>query len=128
MTPKYVLDASVLLASILGEPGRERVLELEETAFVSAVNMAETRSKLSDKGLSADDIELSLDALDKIVVDFGDGDAIGVATLRKSTRTAGLSLGDRACLALARRLGATALTADRNWSSVDMPIKIEVIR
>jgi ribonuclease VapC len=128
MTPKYVLDASVLLASILGEPGRERVLELEETAFVSAVNMAETRSKLSDKGLSADDIELSLDALDKIVVDFGDGDAIGVATLRKSTRTAGLSLGDRACLALAQRLGATALTADRNWSSVDIPIKVEVIR
>jgi ribonuclease VapC len=128
MTSKYVLDASVLLASILGEPGRERVLELEETAYVSAVNMAETRSKLSDKGLSADDIELSLDALDKVVVDFGDGDAIGVATLRKSTRTAGLSLGDRACLALAQRLGATALTADRNWSSVDIPIKVEVIR
>jgi ribonuclease VapC len=128
MTSKYVLDASVLLASILGEPGRERVLELEETAYVSAVNMAETRSKLSDKGLSADDIELSLDTLDKVVVDFGDGDAIAVATLRKSTRTAGLSLGDRACLALAQRLGATALTADRSWSSVDMPIKVEVIR
>ena len=124
----FVLDASVLLAAVLGEPGHERVFELETPAYVSAVNMAETRSRLSDKGLNADEIEQSLDVFNKIVMDFNDSDAVAVASLRKSTRSAGLSLGDRACLALAQRLGATALTADRTWGTIGIPIQVEVIR
>jgi PIN domain nuclease of toxin-antitoxin system len=63
-------------------------------------------------------------------VPFDEGLAYDAGMLIKKTNSAGLSFGDRACLALARRLGAKVLTADRAWSRVAAATgtQIEVIR
>ena len=127
MTP-VVLDASVLLAAVMQEPGHERVVGLKRPRYVSAVNMAEVRSRLSDYGMELATVEGLLSLVDKIVVDFTDSHAIASAELRPKTRNAGLSLGDRACLALAAALNGTAVTADRVWAKADLPISVEYIR
>jgi PIN domain nuclease of toxin-antitoxin system len=124
----FVLDASVLLAVVRGEKGHERVLRLRQAGYVSTVNMAEARSRLADYGMQAAAIEQSLSHLKLVVVDFSDAHAKAVAALRSATRAAGLSLGDRACLALAAALGATAMTADRTWSAVALPVPVDFIR
>jgi ribonuclease VapC len=62
------------------------------------------------------------------VVDFDAELAEMSADLRPATRPNGLSLGDRACLALAQKRGAVALTADRTWASVDVPVEVRVVR
>lgn len=125
---RTVLDASVVLAVVQGEPGHERILQLAEPGCISTVNLAEARSKLADKGLDAETIELTLGMVRKSVFDFTDDDSKAVAVLRAGTRAEGLSLGDRACLALAQRLGAVALTADKSWSRLSLPVEIQLIR
>ncbi len=123
-----VLDASAVLAAILEEPGHEVILELRDRALLSAVNLAETRSRLSDHGFDSGSIDASIGLFNLEVVDFDTELAVISADLRPTTRPAGLSLGDRACLALAQQRGAVAVTADRAWANVDLPIEIRVIR
>jgi ribonuclease VapC len=132
--PSWVLDASALLALLQGEPGANEVeAALLEGTWISAVNWAETLSKLSDHGQDPEQIARSL--VDKGVL----GSAIHIhpmdeplarraAQLRRSTRTLGLSLGDRACLALAYHLRLDILTADKAWARLDSPVQIHLIR
>lgn len=127
MTP-VILDASVLLAAVFGEKGFERVLHLRQPGYVSSVNMAEARSRLADHGMQLEEIEQSLSLINKTVVDFTDGHAKLVAALRGETRKAGLSLGDRACLALATAMGGIAMTADRAWAALNLPVQLDFIR
>lgn len=127
-----VLDASAILAFLFDEPGAEYVLaSLEDRPLMSAVNLAEVLTKLSDQGVVPEEAGRRLQAsgvLGAIVmVPFDDEQAQTVATLRHSTRPLGLSLADRACLALALRRGATALTADKAWLQVP-GVAVEVIR
>jgi PIN domain nuclease of toxin-antitoxin system len=125
---EVVLDASVLLAAIMEEPGYEAVLELSDPALLSAVNLAETRSRLVDHGFDRQAIDTSIGLFNMKIVDF-DAELAGIsADLRPATRVAGLSLGDRACLALAQRQGVVALTADRAWARIDVPVEIRVVR
>jgi PIN domain nuclease of toxin-antitoxin system len=128
VTGRAVLDASAALAAILGEPGAGHVLDLNADLYISAVNAAEVRTRLIDRGALPEEIDCSLDVLGAETIDFTGGDAVAVAGLRPATRSAGLSLGDRACLALAGRLGATAMTADRAWTTLQLPVEVEVIR
>ena len=123
-----VVDASVVLAAILGEPGHEALLDLHEPALFSAVNLAEARARLADRGFDRQSIDASLGLVNMEVVDFDAEQAVISADLRPATRAAGLSLGDRACLALAQQRGAVALTADRAWAGVDTPVDIQVVR
>jgi ribonuclease VapC len=123
-----VLDASVVLAAILEEPGYEAVVGLRDAALLSAVNLAEARSRLIDHGYDRASIDASIGLLNMRVVDFDAELAEMSADLRPATRPNGLSLGDRACLALAQKLGAVALTADRAWASVDVPVEVRVVR
>ena len=123
-----ILDASALLAVLFDEPGRERVEAVRGQALMSAVNMAEVYTKLSDRGTDDEEIRTTLESVSVKVVDFDDSQAIATGDLRKMTRKFGLSLGDRACLALAIRENATVLTADRKWSGLDLGIEIKVIR
>ncbi len=123
-----VVDASVVLAAILQEPGHEALLDLHEPALLSAVNLAETRARLVDSGFDRQSIDASLGLVNVQIVDFDAEQAAISADLRLATKPAGLSLGDRACLALAQKRDAVALTADRAWASVKTPVTVRLVR
>jgi PIN domain nuclease of toxin-antitoxin system len=123
-----VLDASALLTVLQGEPGAKRVIEVLPDAIISAVNLAEVASKLQERGMPDDRVKANIEALELTVAPFDGRLAIEAGLLRASTRSAGLSLGDRACLALARSLGATAVTTDRAWEALDIGVRIEFVR
>ncbi|KAB2876029.1 MAG: type II toxin-antitoxin system VapC family toxin [Bauldia sp.] len=125
---EIVLDASVVLAAILEEPGHEVMLELRDAALMSAVNLAEARTRLIDHGYDRQSIDTSIGLLNIKVIDFDTELAVMSAELRPATRAAGLSLGDRACLALALKLGAVALTADRAWAGIETAVEVRVVR
>ena len=124
---KWVLDSSAVLAVILGETGHEIVEPRVREASISAVNVAEVLSKLAEQDqLTDEDIE-DFARIGIAVVDFDTRQAGKAAELRPITKNLGLSLGDRACLALALLSGATAVTADRNWNQISV-CPIELIR
>jgi ribonuclease VapC len=123
-----VLDTSALLAALWGEPGSDRVDRVVGTARVSAVNLSELVAKLVDRGASEADIDSVLDDLGVTVVPMDERQARIAGLMRRTTRSAGLSLGDRACLALALMDGLPVLTTDRVWASLDIGVKVEVIR
>src|SRR5437588_832956 len=101
----YVLDASALLVLLKGETGSERVVEaITDGASISAVNFSEVVGKLRDGGMPEEAIHESLDPLELDVVQFDMKLAYRAALLGSLTKNAGLSLGDRACLALAQHL------------------------
>jgi len=125
-----VLDASALLALVRGEPGADRVGAELASAAMSTVNVAEVVGHYARRGASAADIAAMLDPLPFERVDF-DGDlALACGLMLPLTSPVGLSLGDRACLALAKRLGWTAMTADRAWARVasDVGVALELLR
>lgn len=128
---ELVTDASAALILINNEPGFEHViaaLEAVENAYMSAVNFAEVGTKLADDGLDEDQIGEMLDGLPVAAVPFGASEALAAALLRPLTREAGLSLGDRACIALAIALNQPVLTADRAWADLDLPIEVILAR
>ncbi|MBI2872580.1 MAG: type II toxin-antitoxin system VapC family toxin [Chloroflexi bacterium] len=111
--PEAVLDASALLALLNAEPGAEVVAAALPQAAISAVNLSEVVAKLADAGMPEAAVREALQGLALDVVPFDTDQAYEAGLLRSSTRGVGLSLGDRACLGLARRLNVPALTADR---------------
>jgi PIN domain nuclease of toxin-antitoxin system len=126
--PEAVLDASALIALLWEEPGAEAVEALFGRSVVSAVNWSEVLQRYDALGLGVQGRRDSLEALGIVIEDFTGDDAEATAGLWASTRTAGLSLADRACLALARRLGLPAHTADREWQKVDVGVEVVLIR
>ena len=128
----YVLDASAVLAWILKEPGAERVHQLLAggSCLISAVNASEVVAKLADKSRREVALRQVIDHLGATCLPFDTAQATEAGVLRTATRTLGLSLGDRACLALARLHQATAITTDRLWLELADPlgIRIECIR
>jgi ribonuclease VapC len=123
-----VLDASAVLAVYLDELGAEAVLEIVEGSLVSAVNYSEILSKALDRGDAFDFAIQKLSAMGFIVVAHDLQLARRAAELRPLTKSRGLSIGDRACLALAERERLPALTTDRAWMGLDLPVEIRVIR
>lgn len=114
--PATVLDASALLAFLQGELGAAEVQPLIEHARISAVNWSEVVQKSLVHGVAVDRVERRLLALGLAIEPFTAVDATLAAELWSITHAAGLSLADRACLALARRLGVPAMTTDRAWA------------
>lgn len=123
-----VLDASAVLAAMLQEPGADRVHALVDKSVICAVNTTEVISKLIDKGYDEATVRQQYENLSLEVVSFDHHLALVAGHLRASTRHKDLSLGDRACLALAILTERTAVTADRNWADLDVGCKIEIIR
>jgi ribonuclease VapC len=125
---RCVLDSSALLAFIHREPGAEAVDEVIGDALISSVNFAEVITKLVTRGSSFESARIALGVAEPDVIDFTRSLAEQAGGLVVRTRSKGLSLGDRACLALAQREGVPAFTADRAWASLDIGIEIRLIR
>jgi len=125
---RWVLDSSAVLAYLNREPGREAVASMLDGALLSTVNAAEIGTKLADDGFTRSEVEHLVGVLEVSLVEFDGPLAYRTAELRTATRHAGLSLGDRACLATAERLGATAVTMDRSWQDLKIGVEIQVIR
>lgn len=123
-----VLDPSALLALLQGEPGAERWEGVVEDAVISAVNLSEVVAKLADAGMLEEDIRAALDPLGLEVVQFDAAQAYRAGLLRPATRPLGLSLGDRACLALAISRGLPVLTADQAWKTLQLGVEVRVMR
>ncbi|WP_029733548.1 type II toxin-antitoxin system VapC family toxin [Deferrisoma camini] len=124
----WVLDASTVLALLQEEPGANRVLDVLPRAAISTVNLSEVVGKLLDVGMPEVEISHVVGALGLETVPFGDETAWRAADLKLKTRGLGLSLGDRACLATGLVLGRPVLTADRAWTKLELPIRIECVR
>lgn len=124
----FVLDASAVLALIHREPGEARVGELLGRSAISTVNLAEVHGKLIQRGAPDEVAWAAIQRLDLEIVTFDTAQAHAVGSMLPPTRHLGLSLGDRACLALAQQRGVPAVTTDRNWAKLELGIAIEVIR
>ncbi len=124
------LDASALLALLLGEPGAETVQAALDGALLCAVNLAEIVSHYAKLGASRDDIETMLRPLPIRVVPVDAALSYEAGMLRPLTLQGGLSLGDRYCLALAKREGIPALTAERRWPDIaaGADVTVQLIR
>lgn len=123
-----VLDASAMLALLHSEPGAEAVEEVLDRAAISTVNWSEVCQHWLAHDVDVVDLRADIEALGVQIVPFSADDAEHAAALWSSTRRLGLSLGDRACLGLARRLELPAITADRAWLGADVGIEIRPIR
>jgi PIN domain nuclease of toxin-antitoxin system len=124
-----VLDASAILAVVNDEPGAQRVTAaLAERALLSAVNYAEIMTKLIERGLGRTEASALVRSLGVALIDFDAELAERAAELRVQTKRFGLSLADRACLALAERETLPAVTADRSWRDAGLDVEIRTIR
>lgn len=124
-----VYDASALLAVVFDEPGADAVMAhlAFEGGAVSAVNWAETGSKMVERGLRPQSLGRELASFALEVVPFDAAQALTCAALRGQTKALGLSLADRSCLGLAQLRRAKAITADRVWARLE-GFDVEVIR
>jgi PIN domain nuclease of toxin-antitoxin system len=117
-----------VLALILEEPGADTVELLAERAALSTVNWAEVWQVALDADVRVGELRSRVEEYGVSIVPFDPEDAERAAELHAPTRRAGLSLADRACLALAARLGVPAVTADRAWIDLDVGVEIVSIR
>ncbi len=124
-----VLDASALLAMLHSEEGSALVANLLlDDAAMSMVNLAEVASKEADLGADVDEIIELVQLTGVQLHDFDLESAAFAARLRGRTKARGLSLGDRACLALGMKLKCPVVTADRVWSELDLGVEVIQIR
>jgi ribonuclease VapC len=122
----YVLDASALLALMLDERGAARIEACLPDAVIGAVNLSEVIAKLQERAVPDAVIDQSIVELALTILPFDAAQADRAGKLRAATRRHGLSLGDRACLALAAERGAVALTTDGAWADVQADVMIEI--
>ena len=130
MTKKVVLDASAVLAYLQDENGSEKVdvVLSEGRAMMFAVNYAEVVGKLLEAGLPESSVKVVMENLELQTEALDDKQAWKTGMLRMSTREFGLSLGDRACLALAHIKKLPIITADKQWDNLKTDIKIIQLR
>lgn len=124
----YVLDASAVLAVLLGEAGAGRVLTVAPQSVAPTVCVAEVAAKLHDKNLDGRSLLNWFADLGVGLVELDAVTAVASGDLRPRTSHKGMSLGDRICLAHAANAGAVAVTADRAWAGLDVGVEIELIR
>jgi ribonuclease VapC len=123
-----VLDSSAVLAVIWNEPGSDVVLNHVDAAVISAVNYAEVLTKIADRGVDGKRAMALLASLAIETIVFDKFQAETVSQLRSQTRHLGLSLGDRACIALAMTKAWPVLTADKVWAELSLGVKVQLVR
>lgn len=126
MTGRHVLDASAVLALLHDEPGGDEVEALLDGSALSSVNLSEVIQKAEQHGVDTEGLELDLEALGVELVPF---DALAARRAAEMwVPGSGLSLGDRACLALAAIIEGVAVTAERGWAHQPYGVRVELIR
>ncbi|MBA3474833.1 MAG: type II toxin-antitoxin system VapC family toxin [Rubrobacter sp.] len=125
---EIVFDTSALLALLNREPGHEEVARTIPQAVVSTVNLSEVVAKLVESSMPGEAIREALDGLVLKVHAFERDLAYESGLLRTATRSRGLSLGDRACLALGHRLNLPVLTTDRVWEGLEVGVEVRLAR
>lgn len=115
---KVILDASALLALIKNETGADQVEKLLGSIVMSCVNVSEVATILFNNEMSIQDFKDSILPLISTIVPFNEEQALMTASLQKKTRSKGLSLGDRACIALGIHLQVPIYTADKIWADL----------
>jgi len=123
----YVIDASALLAVLQKETGYLAVAPILMGASMSTVNLSEVLQKVEQKKLKIPNLVSNLQSLGIEMVPFTSEQAELAAALWTVTSSFGLSLGDRACLALAQSRQAIAITADKSWENISS-IQVQVMR
>ncbi|MGE0367166.1 MAG: PIN domain-containing protein [Phycisphaerales bacterium] len=123
-----VLDASAILAFLRREPGAEVVRPFLRGGRLSSVNYAEVLARAADIGIPVETTESIMNDLGVRRVHFDDAQARVTASLRPLTKTLGLSLADRACLALATLTGLPVLTSDAIWKNANVNVEVRLIR
>ena len=123
-----VFDSSALLAIAFEEQGAEVAGRHLSDGIISAVNASEVVARLVDLGASGEEARASLLAFGLEIRPFDTALAVAAGLLRAATREKGLSLGDRACMALAMREQVGVVTADRAWATLDLDVEVELIR
>ena len=125
---EYVLDSAAVLALLSLEPGYQSVAELLNKSVISSVKLAEVFNKLAQKA-SAEDVRELLRPLELKVEDWSEDMAYLSAEFTQFNKSHGLSLGDRACLTLAKQLRATAVTSDKSWRRApSLGVRIMIFR
>ena len=126
---RVVLDASAILAIIGGESGHEKLTpDLLSNAVSSTVNLAEVQAKLVSRGWNPDDAWEDGTSPVREAVPFSEEHAKIAGSLVMNTQQLGLSLGDRACLALGIALAAPVYTAEKAWKKLKLRVRVHVIR
>lgn len=128
MTNKIIFDSSAILALLNQEAGKEIVSENLDRAVVSTVNIVEVATVLIRKGLNSKEIFNLLKETFLHIEDFDLEQSVIAASIDEVTKHHGLSLGDRACLALAKSKNLPVLTADKVWKGLKLKINIQLIR
>lgn len=128
MKSKYVLDASALLVLINEEHGHEKVADYLPEACISAVNLSEVISILNGTSMPTKEIKQLMKDLVHSVVPFDETHAYQTAQLRSVTKEKGLSLGDRACIALGKIKNISVVTADKVWAALKVDVKVILVR
>jgi PIN domain nuclease of toxin-antitoxin system len=123
-----VLDSSAILALFFNEQGGQIVASLVEGALLSTVNLTEVHCRMIERDAQAKQAWGWIQGLECQICFFSDEQARVAAELKQITRPFGLSLGDRACLALAMERKATVYTTDKVWKQLDLGIEIVAIR
>jgi ribonuclease VapC len=125
---RYVLDSSAMLAVLQLEPGGDVVADAIENAVMSAVNVSEVVGALSRKGMPVSEAVRAMRIFQLQIEPFDEFAGYAAAALLKPTSPYGLSLGDRACLALGQRLSFPIMTGDKVWAKLDLGIELKMIR
>ena len=123
-----VFDASALLALIRGEPGADIVASHLGRAAMSSVNVAEVYGRLLREAFRPEEFRRDIEAIGFKLHSFDAEQAFLAGRFEPATRPLGLSLGDRACLALALSLGVPALSGDRRWAGTKVGVEINLFR
>lgn len=123
-----MLHASALLAFLLNEPGGADVASRLDEAAMSTANLAEVLGKSEERGGDARALLAQIARTPIEMVPLSVTGALAAARLRPKTKPAGLSLGDRICLALAQQRGREAWTADERWAGLKLGVAIHLVR
>lgn len=124
----HVVDSSVVLAYIMNEPGGQELLVPGRCLHLSIINLAEVYTKVAERGGDIADARRVVETLGLRIRAFREAHAEAVARLRPLTRHRGLSLGDRACLALTEIVKLPVLTADSKWIELGLDLDIRMVR